>query len=76
MLPRGDSWLMGSGKDFGQIETGEVWWILAEPRGENGAQEMKTFELFPTKKDATEALKTFKFGESCRPVPVKIELLA
>ncbi len=45
------------------------------PRGERG-EELQTFELFPTLKDARETQKIFEFGESCRPVPVEIKILA
>ncbi len=59
---------MGSNKDYGPIRSGETWWILAEPWGKNGGEELQTFELFCTKKDAAETLRIFQFGEECRSV--------
>ncbi len=67
---------MGITKDYGPIRSGERWWVLAEPLGENGGEELQTFELFPTRKDASETQKVFEFGESCRPVSVEIKILA
>ncbi len=63
-------------KGYGPIQSGERWWILAVPLGENGAEEMQTFELFSTRKDASETQKEFEFGEECRPVSVEIKILA
>ncbi len=67
---------MATPKDYGPIRSGETWWILAVPLRENGAEEMQTFELFPTLKDARETQKVFEFGEECRPVSVEIKILA
>ncbi len=67
---------MATNKGNGPLQNGERWWILASPWGTNGGVEMQTFELFPTRKDASETQKVFEFGESCRPVPVEIKILA
>ncbi len=63
-------------KDYGPIRSGERWWVLAVPRGKNGGEELETFELFPTLRDARETQEIFNFPESCRPVPVEIKILA
>ena len=62
-------------KGYGPLRSGETWWVLAEPWGENVGEELQTFELFCTLKDARETQKIFEFGESCRPVPVEIKIL-
>ena len=68
---------MGNKKDWGPIQSGELWWVLAEPLGGNRGEELQTFELFPTRKDARDTLKKLSiFGETCRPVPVEIKILA
>ncbi len=76
MPPQGDFLLALTNKGYGPIRSGETWWILAEPYGTNGGEELQTFELFPTRKDARETQKIFQFGEECRPVPVEIKILA
>ncbi len=76
MPPQGDFLLALTNKGYGPIRSGETWWILAEPYGGNGGEEMQTFELFSTRKDARETQKKFVFGKSCRPVPVEIKILA
>ncbi len=67
---------MAGKQDYGPIKSGELWWVLSAPQGRNGGEELQTFELFPTRKDASETQKVFEFGESCRPVPVEIKILA
>jgi len=51
-------------------------WLPDKSSRDKWAEEMQTFELFSTRKDARETQKVFEFGESCRPVPVEIKILA
>ena len=50
---------------------------MAVPWEKGGSVELETFELFCTRKDASETLEKLDiFDESCRPVPVEIKILA